>query len=265
MTDQSDEEASSRDHASLVVTPSTKLNHLTDGIDAIKAIKEGTDITTVLRLARNSLLLLTKFKEDVKRQCALTFDSIWSHIADLERDNPEYSAEIVYWRQNIRKDLSTTKIDKYLSLAAETRRRMDFCTSHIQEKWGVKPSEVLPPEYYQPGSTLSRPVLQRLSALSDVSTLERGQEVLLQAINARHSKKRGAPLITDQYLKPRDVEQACTAVGAPKNKRKKRIAEPAAKPSKRSRTASRPLQRSNANDQEPDVTDSDASVRNWAS
>ena len=264
---------------------SVSLDYLVDStaIEAINSIREATDVTTVLQRARDAILLLAQVKNDVKRDCALTFDSIWNYIATLEQDNPSCSSEIAFWRQGIRKDLTTAKIDRYLSLAADTRQRMDRCTLHIQERWGVKPGEVLSAKYYQPGSTLSRPVLQNLSALSDVTTLETAQEVLVQAIEARLRQKATTPLMTDPFLKPRDVRHTCESLGVFEKKPEKRKIAPEARHAKRSRTASLPVRPLNTNhnsqqsrltssvlegnghldgeSHEPDISGSEGSVR----
>ncbi|KAL8634330.1 MAG: hypothetical protein Q9228_008076, partial [Teloschistes exilis] len=177
---------------------------------------------------------LTLVTSDVASQAALAVEGIWNHFEHCGKLRREHGSQIARWQKNIQQDFA---VDRFLSMAVSTRRKVDAKKAVIQKHWGVPAVEVL--AHQQTVSVvLSRPLLEDLADLCQVVSLDEGRNLMQQAIETRKHDKKGPVTATDDRLRRRDVKRAIEQVPAKPKKRK-----PATKvhqKSSRRRTASPP-------------------------
>ncbi|KAL8691870.1 MAG: hypothetical protein Q9218_002997 [Villophora microphyllina] len=210
-------------------------------------IKNTSDITTALQLARDAIQGLTHVTTDIASQSALIVEDIWNHFKKRGQLRHEDGEQIGGWQTSIQRDFH---IDKFLSMAVSTRRKINSRKNIIQKHWGVPAVEVL--GHQQTISVvLSKPLLDDLADLCQVVSLDQGRDLLQQAIKTRKHEKKGPVTATDDRLRRRDVKLAIEQVPAKPKKRKS--ATKAHQKSSRRRTAS-PLPKDPESSKEPSTS-----------
>ncbi|KAI4255417.1 MAG: hypothetical protein LQ352_002580 [Teloschistes flavicans] len=230
--------SSTRSHATEVspTLPATSVDSLQELCSdaTLDRIKTASDIDTALQLARDTIQQLTLVTTDVASQAALAVEDIWNHFKHCGKLRREHGLQIERWQKGVQQDFA---VDRFLSMAVSTRRKVDAKKAVIQKHWGVPAVEVL--AHQQTVSVvLSRPLLEDLADLCQVVSLDQGRDLMQQAIETRKHDKKGPVTATDDRLRRRDVKRAIEQVPAKPKKRK-----PATKvnqKSSRRRTASPP-------------------------
>ncbi len=130
-------------------------------------------------------------------QRALAFTTLWIPPA---RTNPEHATRIGGWRGDVRKHVGKADIDRYWSKWAVLPEKVMACATSMQPSWEV---------------------LQHFAKLSDAVTVERGRELLQQAIRTPKDMGRKRAMgsegvrLEGVWLRPRHVLQALNRCGGP--------------------------------------------------
>ena len=127
-------------------------------------------------------------------QRALAFTTLWIPPA---RTNPEHATRIDGWRGDVRKHVGKADIDRYWSKWAVPPEKVMACATSMQLSWGGP------------------------AKFSDAVTVERGRELLQQAIRTPKDMGRKRAMgsegvrLEGVWLRPRHVLQAPNRCGGP--------------------------------------------------